>query len=170
MVMLQLRIFYAMRDGRTPTVINAFMVAVKVALVLVTNELFRAPAGTNVNVHPSIAAVEWLNVATSLSYVVGAVVGHVVLTRRLGHLGMRRVVRTVVQVGLASALGGAAGYAVVVGAHHVFASPRINAVVGLVGGGLVGLAAFAAIAWRMRIPDVQQVVDTVRPRRESGTR
>ena len=32
--------------------------------------------GTNVNnLHPSIAAVEWLNIATSMSYVVGAVVG-----------------------------------------------------------------------------------------------
>ena len=33
-VMLQLRVFYAMRDGKTPTVINVFMVAAKVALVL----------------------------------------------------------------------------------------------------------------------------------------
>src|SRR5204863_403300 len=43
LVMLQLRVFYAMRDGRTPTLINGFMVGTKVALVLVTNEVFKAP-------------------------------------------------------------------------------------------------------------------------------
>ncbi|MFN2517771.1 MAG: murein biosynthesis integral membrane protein MurJ, partial [Jatrophihabitantaceae bacterium] len=93
-VMLQLRVFYALRDGRTPTLINVFMVGTKVVLVLVTDAIFRAPSGTNVNVHPSIPAVEWLNISTSLSYVVGAVVGHILLTRRLGRLGMRSVAVT----------------------------------------------------------------------------
>ena len=67
LVMLQLRVFYAMRDGRTPTLINALMVATKVVLVLVSSEVFRAPAGTDVNEHPSSHAVEWLNISTSLS-------------------------------------------------------------------------------------------------------
>ena len=56
--MLQLRVFYVILDGRTPTLINAFMVATKVVLVLISNDAFRAPAGTDVNEHPSIHAVE----------------------------------------------------------------------------------------------------------------
>jgi putative peptidoglycan lipid II flippase len=163
-VMLQLRIFYAMRDGKTPTVINGFMVGVKVLLVLITNELFRAPPGTNVNLHPSTAAVEWLNISTSLSYVVGAIVGQVVLMRTLGHLGTRPVIRTVLQVGLASAVAGVAAYAIVVGADHLFSDPHVSAVTALVGGGILGLTVFAAVAWRMRIPEVQQLTDTVRHR------
>jgi putative peptidoglycan lipid II flippase len=164
LVMLQLRVFYAMRNGKTPTVINAFMVATKVALILVTNALFAAPAGTNVNLHPSATAVEWLNISTSLSYVVGATVGHIVLRRRLGHLGLKPVARTVAQVGFASLVGALAAYGVVTWLRHVFASDRTAGVTGLLGGGLVGLAVLAAVAWRMRIPDVQRVVATVRSR------
>src|SRR3954449_1443217 len=70
-VMLQLRVFYAMRDGRTPTIINTFMVGVKVVLVVVTDALYTVPAGTNVHDHPNSPVVKWLNISTSLSYVVG---------------------------------------------------------------------------------------------------
>jgi putative peptidoglycan lipid II flippase len=164
LVMLQLRIFYAMRNGRTPTVINVFMVATKVALVLATNAVFAAPAGTDVNVNPSTTAVEWLNIATSLSYVVGAIVGQLVLSRRLGHLGLRPVVRTVLQIAVAAAVGAVAAYAVVTGVGHVIASPRIGAVTGLVAGGLAGLAVFALVAWRLRIEDLQAVARTVHSR------
>ena len=161
-VMLQLRVFYAMRDGRTPTLINAFMVATKVVLVLVSSAVFAAPPGTDVNVHPSVHAVEWLNISTSLSYVVGAVVGHIVLKRRLGYLGFRPVLVTTTQIGVASVVGGAAAYAVVVGLGHAFTSERLSSVTGLIAGGIVGLAVFALVAWRMRIEDVQRVLATVR--------
>jgi putative peptidoglycan lipid II flippase len=162
LVMLQLRIFYAMRDGKTPTLINAFMVGTKVVLVLVTNHVFQAPPGTRVNVHPSVPAVEWLNISTSVSYVVGAIVGQVVLSRRLGPLRMGSVVRTVLQVAVAAAVAGAAAYAVVLGVEHVLTDPRVRAVTGLVGGGIVGLGAFVGVAWAMRIPELRQIGHLVR--------
>lgn len=168
-VMLQLRVFYAMRDGKTPALINAFMVGTKVVLVLVTDQVFKAPAGTDVNVHPSVHAVEWLNISTSLSYVVGAVVGHIVLTRRLGHLGFRSVLRTVAQIGVASAIGGLVAYGVVLGAREMLGGARFGSVTGLVVGGLVGLGVMAAVAWRMRIPDVQQAVASVRGRESAAS-
>jgi putative peptidoglycan lipid II flippase len=163
-VMLQLRVFYAMRDGRTPTLINVFMVATKVVLVLVTNEIFRAPKGTNVNVHPSVHAVEWLNISTSVSYLVGAVVGHILLTRKLGPLGMRAVTVTSVRVGAASALGAAAAYGVLLGLEHSLGSDHVRALVGLVLGGVVGLVVFALAAWRMRIAELQQLLSLARGR------
>ncbi len=171
-VMLQLRVFYAMRDGRTPTLINAFMVGVKVVLVLVTNAVYAAPAGTNVNEHPSVRAVEWLNIATSVSYVVGAVVGHVVLTRRLGRLGFTSVARTVAQIAAASVLGAAAAYGVVRLARSLFGEARLGALSGLVGGAVVGLVVMGAVAWRLRIPDVVQLLANARrsrPRESAGT-
>jgi len=164
LVMLQLRVFYAMRDGKTPALINAFMVATKVILVLVSNEAFKAPPGTDVNVDPSVHAVEWLNISTSLSYVVGAIVGHIVLTRRLGHLGFRAVLRTVGQIGVASAIGGAVAYGIVLLARDALGGARLGSVTGLVGGGLVGLAVMAVVTWRMRSPDVRQAVASVRGR------
>ncbi len=163
-VMLQLRVFYAMRDGRTPTLINAFMVATKVALILVTNHVYAAPRGTDVDLHPSVHAVQWLNIGTSMSYVVGAVVGHVVLTRRLGRLGFRAVARTVVQIGIASALGGGAAYGVLLLARHGLGSARFGSWTGLVGGGLVGLAVLIAVAWRMRLPEIRDALGSVRRR------
>ena len=160
--MLQLRVFYAMRDGKTPALINAFMVGTKVLLVLVTNEIFHAPAGTNANLHPSIPAVEWLNISTSLSYVVGAIVGHMVLTRRLGRLGFSSVLRTVALVGAASVVGGAAAWGVVQLATRTLGEGHLGSATALVGGGLLGLAVMVAVAWRMRIPDVRYAVSTVR--------
>ena len=164
-VMLQLRVFYAMRDGKTPTLINAFMVATKVALILITNEAFKAPPGTDVDKHPSVHAVQWLSISTSMSYVVGAIVGHIVLTRRLGRLGFRDVAPTVLRIGVASAIGAAAAYLVVLGARHAFGPARLGSFVGVAGGGLVGLAVLMVVAWRLRIPDVQQAVASVRRRR-----
>jgi putative peptidoglycan lipid II flippase len=161
-VMLQLRVFYALRDGRTPTCINLFMVATKVVLVLVSNEVYRAPSGTDVSKHPSVHAVEWLNISTSLSYVVGAIAGHILLTRRLGHLGFRSVLRTVAQIGAASVVGGLAAWGVVVFTRHTFGASHTGSITGLVVGGIVGLGVMAAVAWRMRIPDVQEVVAMVR--------
>ena len=164
-VMLQLRVFYAMRDGRTPTVINAFMVGIKVILVLVSNAAFATPHGTN------IRAIEWLNIATSVSYVVGAVVGQIVLTRRLGRLGFRSVARTVAQIAVASALGAAAAYGVVRVARAALGEARLGSLAGLIGGAIVGLLVMGVIAWRMRIPDVQQLMSSARrPRsRESSS-
>jgi putative peptidoglycan lipid II flippase len=162
LVMLQLRVFYAMRDGRTPTLINAFMVGTKVVLVLVTSAIYQAPAGVNVDTHPDARAVEWLAISTSASYVVGALVGHVVLTRRFGRLGFARVMRTVLQIGIAAAVGAAAAWAVTLLAHHALGAARAGSALALVGGALVGLVVLVGVAWRMRIADVTEVLAAAR--------
>ena len=150
LVMLQLRVFYAMRDGRTPTLINAFMVGVKILLVLAFAQ------------HQTRAGVEWLNISTSASYVVGAIAGHVLLTRRLGRLGFRRVARTVAQIGVASAVAGIAAWLVVVLTRHALGTSHAGAVTGLIGGGVLGLLVLAGVLWRMRIDDVREVVSLAR--------
>ncbi|MDT4892661.1 MAG: putative peptidoglycan lipid flippase, partial [Pseudonocardiales bacterium] len=156
-VMLQLRVFYAMRDGRTPTLINICMVASKVLIVLV------AAAMVDGRAH----VAETLTVATSASYVVGAVVGHVLLTRRLGHLGFRRVGRTVAQIGAASVVGALAAGAVVLAATSAIGHGHVGSLTALVAGGAVGLLVLAAVAWRMRIPEVEVIAALVR-RRTAG--
>jgi putative peptidoglycan lipid II flippase len=162
LVMLQLRVFYAMRDSRTPTLINVFMVAAKIVLILITDQVYRAPAGSNVNVHPSTAAVEWLNIATSCSYVIGAIVGHVLLTRRLGHLGFRRVLRTLGEVVAVSALAALAAWGVVVWAHDAFGAGRGGSAAGLFLGGLAGLLVLAVVGWKARLPEVRQALSMAR--------
>jgi putative peptidoglycan lipid II flippase len=163
-VMLQLRVFYAMRDGRTPALINVFMVGTKVLLVLISNAAYPVKHGVDPNTHPNVHAVEWLNIATSASYIVGAVVGHVLLTRRLGLLGFRSVLQAVLRVGVASVIGGVAAYLVVVACEHGLGRGHGGALAGLVGGGVAGLAVFAVVAWRMRIPEVRDLTGLVRGR------
>ncbi|MDP9093847.1 MAG: murein biosynthesis integral membrane protein MurJ, partial [Actinomycetota bacterium] len=147
LVMLQLRVFYAMRDGRTPTLINIFMVTTKVVIVLIC-------AST---LHGKAHIAEALTGATSASYVVGAGVGHLALTRRLGPLGFSRVARTVVRIGTASIVGAAAALAIVVGIDRALGRGHLGSAVALVLGGAVGLAVMAGAAWRLRIPEVQDI-------------
>ena len=111
--MLQLRVFYSMADARTPTVINAVMVAVKLPLLLACPVLLD---GADV--------VLGLTAVNSLSCLLGAVIGQVWLRRRLGRVETRRTLITV-------------GYCLVV------AVPAAGAVLGLrmlldVGGDVAG--------------------------------
>ncbi|MGH8860468.1 MAG: murein biosynthesis integral membrane protein MurJ, partial [Jatrophihabitantaceae bacterium] len=152
MVMLQLRVFYAMRDGRTPTLINIFMVATKITIVLVCSRLFDDPAKIAVT----------LTVATSASYVVGALVGHISLTRRLGSLHFGSVAGTVVKVAVASGVGGAAAFGVGVALQSALGHGRSSAWATLFLGALIGVPVLAVVLWRMRISEIEDIVAMVR--------
>jgi putative peptidoglycan lipid II flippase len=151
-----------MRDGRTPTLINALMVATKVVLVIAANHVYAAPAGTDVDKHPSVHAVQWLNISTSLSYVVGAIAGHILLTRRLGRLGFRRVLRTVAQIGIASAIAAGAAWLGVKGAEHQLGTGHTGSLAALVLGSVAGLVVLVVILWRMHLADVREVLALAR--------
>ena len=84
-VMLQLRVFYAMNDARTPTLIMIIFTAIKVPLAYLCPVLLE----------PS-SVVLGLAAVNAFGFVVGLVVGNIWLRARLGHLDTRRVLRTVV--------------------------------------------------------------------------
>ncbi len=81
--MLQLRVFYSMADARTPTMINAVMVAVKLPLLLACPMVLD---GADV--------VLGLTAVNSLSCVLGAMVGQAWLRRRLGRVETKRTLIT----------------------------------------------------------------------------
>jgi putative peptidoglycan lipid II flippase len=145
-VMLQLRVFYALQDGRTPTLINVFMVLTKVVLVVLAEA----------NLHGD-AAVIALNVSTSASYVVGALVGHVLLRRRLGPLSFGSVGTAVAQIAVAGGIGGLAALGVLVGSHHLFGSGRGGSLAGVIAGSVVGLAVMGVVALIAGIPEARQL-------------
>lgn len=89
--MLQLRVFYSMADARTPTMINAVMVAVKLPLLLACPMVLD---GADV--------VLGLTAVHSLSCVVGAMVGQAWLRRRLGRVETKRTLITLGQCLLAA--------------------------------------------------------------------
>lgn len=95
LVMLQLRIFYALKDARTPTLIMLVMTVVKVPL------LYLCPVVLD-NPRQIVLGAMLVN---SLTFVVGAVLGQVWLWVRLGNLRSRRVIGVILFTVAASALG-----------------------------------------------------------------
>ena len=81
--LLQLRVFYAMKDARTPTLIQIGMVAVRVPLLL----LVPAVVGPE-------DVVAGLMLVTSVTYLAGWVLGDLALRRRLGSLRSAGDLRT----------------------------------------------------------------------------
>ncbi len=145
MTLVQMRVFYAMKDGRTPTIINAVMVGVRVPLLLASVSL--APHW----VIPGLA------LSTAVSYIVGAVVGEIWLRVRFGRMGTVRTLTTIAKMTAASALGAVAAFVAV---HYtVGASPTTftGAIQTVVVGTVVGLVVIAAAATALRVEELQPV-------------
>ncbi|WP_075553382.1 murein biosynthesis integral membrane protein MurJ [Pseudonocardia sp. Ae505_Ps2] len=90
--MLQMRVFYAMTDSRTPTLIQVGMVGVKIPLLLACPLLL-----------PPEQVVLGLAAANGLSFVGGAALGQWLLRRRLGRARSGEVLACLARVALASA-------------------------------------------------------------------
>ncbi len=99
--MLQLRVFYAMADARTPTMIMLMMTAVKVPLLLACPVLL-----------DDADIVLGLTFVNALSFVLGAVIGQLWLRLRLGRLQTAHVLVTVAKALLAAVPAVAAALAV----------------------------------------------------------
>lgn len=151
LLMLQLRAFYALGDARTPALVNLAMVVTEIGLVL--------PAALLLD---GDRVIEALGVVTSASYVLGALVGHLALRRRLGLLGFATVVRTVARVTLAAAVGGGAAYCVLLGVHHGLGTGRGSAAIALVGGATAGAIVFALVLSRLHVPEAREVLSALR--------
>jgi putative peptidoglycan lipid II flippase len=145
-VMLQLRVFYAMHDARTPTLINVAMVAVKVPLMLA------CPLVLSAN-----DVVLGLAVVNSLSFVAGAIVGELWLWARLGRLQTVQVVITICKTMVAGAAVALAGF----GAERVTAGllpgmgPIRLAWLVLIVGGTAGLVVAFATMTVLRVAELR---------------
>jgi putative peptidoglycan lipid II flippase len=144
--LVQMRVFYAMKDARTPTIINLVMVAVRVPLLLGCTRL------------PHAWVVPGLAAAMSASYLVGVVVGEAWLRARFGRMGAGRTIATVGKMALASALGGVAAWLVVERLLRLGdASVRISAL-DLVVGGVVGVLVVGGAAVLLRVEELDPLV------------
>jgi putative peptidoglycan lipid II flippase len=141
--MLQLRVFYAVQDARTPTLINVGMVAGKIVLCAIVALAL-----------PDRQVVTGLAVATSLSYVIGVLIGNRLLRQRFGRLGGRDVVRTTVRITVFSIAGGLAAWAMAALAGHWFGTGVVGSGVAVLLGSAVGLAVLAALVSRSRFPEL----------------
>jgi putative peptidoglycan lipid II flippase len=150
-VMLQLRVFYAMRDTRTPTLINAFMVGTKVLLVLVFAAVLHGDR-----------VVIWLEFVTSSSYLIGAIVGHLLLTRRFGRLGFTEVARTTARIAAVTAVGAVVALGVVLGVEPVVGRGPAGSAVTLVAATVAGGAVLVGLLRVVRVAEVDQMLASLR--------
>ncbi|GGN06967.1 lipid II flippase MurJ [Lentzea pudingi] len=147
--LLQIRVFYAMKDARTPTLIQALIVAVRIALLY----FFLAVA------EPEQLAVG-VSLAMSLSFVFGAVVGQVWLRVRLGRLRTGFTIWTVCLTVVASALA----FAVAKGVNALlldligFSGPVVAAWFETILVTLIGLPLAFGLLAAFRVPEMKPAI------------
>lgn len=150
--LLQLRVFYALKDARTPTLIQGIIVVVRIAL-LYAFLAFSPPEKLAVGV----------SIAMSLSFVVGCLVGQLWLRIRLGRLRTGYTAWTICLTVVASAIG----FAVAAGAAWLAVrllgteSPVATAWVEMVVLTIVGLPLSFALLAVFRVPEVKPVMDKI---------
>jgi putative peptidoglycan lipid II flippase len=155
--LLQLRVFYAMKDARTPTLIQVGMVAVRVPLLLLVPVL----------VEPD-HVVAGLMLATSITYVAGWVIGDVALRRRLGSLRTRETFGPVLRMAAASAVAGGVGLLVRNVTDDLFGtSPAGSLVTVVVGTVVIGGVALAGLVIA-RVSEIREPLSALRGRRARG--
>ncbi|RBY97317.1 murein biosynthesis integral membrane protein MurJ [Blastococcus sp. TF02-8] len=155
--LLQLRVFYAMKDARTPTLIQVGMVAVRVPLLL----LVPAVVGPE-------QVVAGLMLVTSVTYVAGWVIGDVALRRRLGGMRTGETLLPVLRVTLVAVAAALAGLLVRIVTSDLggrsFTGSLLQVLIGTVvigGVAVVGLVV-------ARVPEVREPLAAVRARLGRG--
>jgi putative peptidoglycan lipid II flippase len=148
-VLLQLRVFYALGDARTPTVIMALMIAGKIGLSALTPVLLSP-----------WHVVMGLAAANSASFVIGAVAGQVWLWHRLGPVQTRAVAGTIARVTVAAGAAAVTGLVArsLGGLALPHALPPLRAAVELAGVTLLGGAVLFGALRALRVAELQVVL------------
>ena len=156
--LVQMRVFYAMKDARTPTIINAIMVAVRVPLLVLCASL------DDSLVIPGLAA------ATSISYLAGAIAGEVWLRARYGPMGTRRTLITLIKMTVAGAAGAGAALLVSDRVLRLDIDGLADAIVEVLVGGTVGLLVIALLAVLFKVDELVPVRNRIAALVSSATR
>ena len=153
LIMLQMRVFYAMKDARTPTLINAVMIALKVPVVLLAAQVL-----------PPNQVVFGLTFSDAISFTLGTLVGELLLRKRFGKLGSRRVVRTYIKVAVAAVWGAAVALVVELGVRSYIPGGvhgALGAFTSLVVGGILGLLAAFGMMALLRVHELRPALDKI---------
>jgi putative peptidoglycan lipid II flippase len=147
--MLQLRVFYAMNDARTPTLINGIMVVVKVILFYACAHLL--------DPHHRVYGLAFVN---GLGFLIAAMIGEVWVRKRIGQLETGRLVRTVIKAAAAAAWGAAGALLVAKGFNAALPdSPHLRAWLTLILGSVVGLGLTFGVMTMLRVGELSPVTN-----------
>lgn len=141
LVMLQLRVFYAMKDARTPTLIMVVMTVVKIPLLYLCPVLL-----------DSRQVVLGTMLVNSLTFVVGAIMGQVWLWVSLGNLRSKRVLGVILFTMVASGLGVLA--AALAGAVVPDFGVQVTAWIKVILQGFIGLAVSFGVLAALKVEEL----------------
>jgi putative peptidoglycan lipid II flippase len=144
---MQLRAWLAVRDSRTPMLVNLVATAVNLALDVVLYVLL-----------PTNDKVIGLALGYSLSYVLGALIFTVKLRRRMIAGERTHVIRTHVRLILAGLIAAVPAELVTHLISHSTQARPVGAAVTLVAAGAAGLAVFVLVARRLRVSALSQLL------------
>ncbi|GAA1107475.1 murein biosynthesis integral membrane protein MurJ [Nocardiopsis composta] len=149
---LQQRVFYALGDTRTPSLIA--IPAELAHAVLAIGMLFLAP--------PHLIVV-LLPIAYGMYYIVGSLIAWRMLSRRLNGLDGRRTLRTLVRLYIASVPSAVFAVAMIL-AFGLLPGTYLPSVLAMAAGGAVGAALFVLVAQRLGVTEVTTFFGMVRSR------
>jgi putative peptidoglycan lipid II flippase len=150
---LQLFAFYAMPDTKTPALVNLPVVAVRIAVDLLLYVVL-----------PVTWVASGLMLGNGISFVLAAVLGYWLLTKRIGSLDLHRVFASLGRVAVASLVGAVAALLVTIGLTAWWNDGKAASIVQLIVGGIVLVGAYLGTAMAMRIHEVRELGAMVRSR------
>jgi putative peptidoglycan lipid II flippase len=150
---MQTFVFYAMRDAKTPTLVNAAAVAVRVVGAVAVAALA-----------PVDHVLHWLMAVNSVSYLVAMLVGGVLLRRRLGTVRGRSTATTIARIAAASVPALLVTWAAQAGVRAAVGGGHLGGVAALLVGLLAGGVAYVCAALLLRVDEVHDLVAMVQRR------
>lgn len=150
---LQQFAFYALRDTRTPSLLNIPVVGLRI----VTNLIFAA-------VLPLGMVTAAMMGGSALSFSLGALLSIHLLRRRLGYLGLRRVASALVKLVGAAAIAALPTYFLVDVLSRATGTGKVSSVVQLLLGSALLFGLYYVLALVFRVAEVRDLTRMVRGR------
>ena len=150
---LQLRVFYAMHDSRTPALISVVTMAINITANLLALAIL-----------PPQHVVAGLGAGFGLANLVGSIIAWRVLSRRIGGLDGRRVGSALLRMNLAAIPGVIFAIAVSVMVGAVIPGGRIAALLTVALGGSGAMLLYVLFAKAFGVAELDELTDPVRAR------
>jgi putative peptidoglycan lipid II flippase len=150
---LQQFAFYALRDTRTPSLINIPVVGLRITTNLIVAVVL-----------PTAAVTAAMMGGSALSFMLGAAISIHLLRRRLGFLGLRRVASALVKLVGAATIAAVPTFLLVYGLSGVSGTGKVASIVQLLLGSALLFGLYYVFALVFRVAEVRDLTRMVRGR------
>ncbi|KXZ57409.1 putative peptidoglycan biosynthesis protein MviN [Brevibacterium ravenspurgense] len=144
------RVFYAYEDAKTPFWINLPQV-VLTSIGVILSALFL----------PRHLIVAGIGLSMSTGYTIAMLLSFILLHKKIGNLGGKRIVFAHLKFAVAAALSGVIG-AFLLSRLGDFWASRATAFITAAGIGMIMLIIYFGICWALRVPELRSLITTVR--------